>query len=456
MPHSQGAPLLEPDEALSDGQVTNQIKVMVGDSSHHSNSSGALDAWRQKANKIILMQRMLTSKSWREAGLDLQRHNYDHLYSSLSTRSKIFCVDLSSKSLNVEKGLTSCTLSAFLDKERPSWSKVRWINVQGLSWDVVQQLARRYHLHPLAVEDVVHYPQRVKVDYYENHMFLSMIVVALEETDDGRSPLSLRHQLRSHLERLKDGPIMDPSALQAGVVAEQASMFLLRDGTLITIFQTEGGDITAPILERLKSQGTLISDSEDVSFLMHTIIDAIVDLALPVRDMYARRIADLEAKVLLKQPRADYTTELHLLQNDLHILRRTFLPTQKLMLTLRERVDSDRHSFITPLTQDYLADVQDHANSVTEDLDLLGTQCRDLINLVFNTIQHQQNRAMQTLANVSAVFLPITFVAGVYGTNFDFLPEYHWHLGYVYFWSLCILITIAFIYMLQRLGMFKT
>lgn len=103
------------------------------------------------------------------------------------------------------------------------------------------------------------------------------------------------------------------------------------------------------------------------------------------------------------------------------------------------------------LTRIYLRDVLDHINTVVEEIETLEFQCRDLIDLIFNSISHQTNQSMQTLAIVSVIFLPISFIAGVYGTNFDKLPELHWELGYLYFWVLCAAITLAFSLFLRRI-----
>ncbi|WIA34654.1 hypothetical protein OEZ86_012969 [Tetradesmus obliquus] len=244
------------------------------------------------------------------------------------------------------------------------------------------------------------------------------------------------------------------------LLVEQASIFLFRDGTLLTMFSHEGEGLAAPILDKLKGFKTLLTDSQDASFLFNAVLDAVVDHAMPVVQVYASRIAQLETQVLLdKRPPARLTKELHLLCNDLKVLRRTLVPTQHLIHKLQAThatTDSSKH-FLSPLTLVYMADVADHISTIVEDMETLAEDARDLIDLVFNTIAHHNNNSMQMLAVVSTIFLPITFLAGVFGMNFDqFFPEIHWQYGYIYFWGLCSVISVVFAAMMKRWGMFSS
>eukprot|EP00877_Chromochloris_zofingiensis_P007548 jgi/Chrzof1/3046/Cz12g09160.t1 len=477
--------------------------------------------WRSAAKSVMALQRMQSSTrsfapEGQLPGLDVKRHNYDALYGSLQQEVNITCIDYSRDDIDVVANINNASLASFLERPRPAWSKVRWINVQGISWDVIQLLARKFDLHPLAVEDIVHIPQRIKADYYADHLFVSLLLISVEKmssccddhgTPQGSeefslNPTSPNYQTQSQLldrgitPNLRTRLLKPSSARQVfsqdpehyeplELMVEQASLFLLKDGTLLSLFQSQGERITKPIMDRLKGFKTLLTDSEDASFLFNCIVDGIVDHAMPLCQVYASRIAALEGIVLQQpRPKAEYTKELHLLSNDLNVLRRTLVPTQHLIHKLQSKVVvpmssslsssssssnlpaasannscpsvPKQYDFLSPLTHIYLNDVMDHISTVVEDMDTLATQSKDLIDLIFNTINHANNQSMQTLAVVSTVFLPITFIAGVYGTNFGaWFPEIHWKYGYLYFWTICAVVTILFIMVLKRLGMLQ-
>ena len=120
-----------------------------------------LDLWRKKAHAIILINRLNHATNiGTSPGLDIKRHSYVDLLRNLHMRCKITVVDYSRSKVTVNNDLSNRTLEKFLSRPRPLWSKVRWINCEGISWDVIELLAVTYDLHPLAVEDIVHLPQR--------------------------------------------------------------------------------------------------------------------------------------------------------------------------------------------------------------------------------------------------------------------------------------------------------
>ncbi|KAF5839166.1 cora-like Mg2+ transporter protein-domain-containing protein [Dunaliella salina] len=108
---------------------------------------------------------------------------------------------------------------------------------------------------------------------------------------------------------------------------------------------------------------------------------------------------------------------------------------------------------ISRLTKTYLSDVQDHLSSTLDSINSLSEQCRDLIALIFNLAAHQTNQSMQALTVVSVLFLPLTFLAGIYGMNFDNIPELHWEYGYAYFFCMCGVIGVVFLIAMYRLGL---
>lgn len=393
--------------------------------------SEPVQRWRKKAQEVIKARRAFFGNP----GIDVRRESSDILHHIKGCVS-VNVVEYSATNIAVRHANDVHSMKALLDSPVPDWAKVRWVDVKGLSGDMIWLLAQRFDWHPLSVEDIVNIPQRPKADVYESHLYVSIVIV--KETPNTEELLVIDKQ-RVFTKRQ--------------LATEQASLFLMRDGTVISIFQFDGEFITAPILQRLQDPRAMLKDSGDSSFLLYSILDAAVDSAMPLMACYENALSKIEDKILQQdRPKASLTKQLHLLQTELQALRKSISPTRVILNKLRANANDPQYNFISQLTSVYLADAIDHADTTIEDIDSLCITSSDLINLVFNNIAHSSNRSMQALSVVSTIFLPITFIAGVYGTNFDILPELHWQYGYEFFWGLCTLLTVVFVWALGRLG----
>ncbi|GBF99998.1 hypothetical protein Rsub_12725 [Raphidocelis subcapitata] len=499
---------------------------------------GSSAKWHEAARDALALKRVagIAHSLGVLPGLDVTRDavEYEKAYGHIKARASISLTDYSRDKVDIVEGASNAMLPMLLDRPRPEWSRVRWLNIMGLSWELVLQLARRYDWHPLAVEDLMHTPQRIKADFYEDHLFVSLARFSIQSPStlgdpsaqgsraasfavhggaaagpgggaDGRGGSGgggggrpAFHPTRSLAARTQQGrssllhsssvprtswlrgasggagegaagAAAAAAAVAAGAVlpmeltVQQVSMFLMRDGTLITLFRGDARDVCQPIVERLRGLRTLLTDSEDASFLLNVLADQVVDACMPTVDVYARRISALEAKVLTEPvPRAEYTKELHLLANDCWVLRRALVPAQQLIHKLQSKAavgeggDEDgRHCLLSPLTRVYLSDVLDHVDTLVEDMEALAMQSKELIELIFNSISHQSNTSMQMLSIVNTVFLPLTFLAGVFGTNFTSVSAYQWDKGFWFFWGLCGAVTVGFIVVLRSWGMMR-
>jgi Mg2+ and Co2+ transporter CorA len=383
-------------------------------------------------------------------------------------------------------------LNNFLELDRPSWTKCRWINVQGgLSWDVIKVLALHYEIHPLAVEDLFH-NSRIKADVYDKHLFISSVLLAIAPTSDAprkstTRSMDERHPLLSPaykstkqqafrgdhffegfnagvsrtniLNRNSSTAFLDARAASRNceVTIEQVSMFLLRDRTVITFFQGKGGDIvTAPLYARLKQHLTLLRTSNDPSFLINSLLDAMVDFMTPVVSFYDSEICRIEVNVL-ETPKTLYTKQLHLIQAELNLLKRTVNQTQLLLQALAWRQgplhEPGSHlNFISRTTRVYMNDVLDNCSTLVDMIDSLDRVSDDLINLIFNTVQFDVNVSMQQLSFLNSIFLPLNFLCGLYGTNFvTHYPSLTWEYGWIWFVCMCVLIaSLSVGFMVQR------
>ena len=240
------------------------------------------------------------------------------------------------------------------------------------------------------------------------------------------------------------------------VCAEQVSIFLLNDNTVISFFESSGEEIERPILRRLATAETILRRSGDSSMLAQAIIDAIIDMAIPVAEKYSEIIQELELEVLT-EPSITHTKQLYILTSEVTTMRNFIAPIATLVRTMRDhkgqalaRINREiqnsggahpNHATveISPMAAMYLADVEDHTVSILADLEQISQSAAGLISLIFNTISAFQNESMKQLTTATIIFLPMTFITGYFGMNFEKLSgitpgEGQWTGTDKYFW----------------------
>jgi magnesium transporter len=292
----------------------------------------------------------------------------------------------------------------FLEHHRPEWAAVRWINVAGLSdMRIIHALATKYDLHPLAVEDVLHLSQRPKVESYggeEGEMQARLFIVA--------------HAVQLQEERLH---------------SEQVSIFLGHK-TVLT-FQETPGDMWDPIRQRLKTKGSRLRNN-DASFLVYSLLDANIDRCFPILEHFGDRAEELEILVL-EQSQRNAISDIHQLKRDLLLMRRNLWPMREVVSTLQR----EPHECVSDTTRVYLRDLYDHVIQIIDIIEIYREITSDLTENYMSAVSNRMNEIMKVLTMIGTIFIPLTFLAGVYGMNFRFLPEIEQPWAYPAFWAIC-------------------
>lgn len=324
------------------------------------------------------------------------------------------CIDYSCERYQVEQ---VTDLTDFLARHRPAWSSVRWINIDGLTdLAVIRAFAEKYNLHPLAVEDVIHVPQRPKAEDYP--------------TDE---KLQARLFVLARMLSLTDGHLH----------TEQVSFFL-GHSTLIT-FQETQGDVWDKVRQRIANSGSRLRRN-DASFLLYSLLDAIVDQCFPILECYSDRLEELE-EIVLQHPTSDVLQEIHAIKRELLLLRRGAWPMREVINSLQR----EPHECMSEITRTYLRDVYDHSVQIIDLLETFRELASGLTETYMSGLSIRMNEIMKVLTIMGTIFIPLTFLAGVYGMNMK-MPEYEWAWSYPAFWGICVATAGGMLLWFKRRG----
>jgi magnesium transporter len=295
----------------------------------------------------------------------------------------------------------------------PFDNMITWYDVRGLNdVRIVEHIGQTFHIHPLALEDILNTQQRPKWEDYHNGIFLVARSLRLEEKS-------------------------------FELIVEQISFFLGTD--FIITFQEDQHDIFHNVRERLnRSQGKIRQKKAD--YLTYALLDTVIDEYYLILDKTEETIEQLEEQILRH---ADKGT-----RNKIYQLKRLFSEIRRAVLPLRDvvgRFSREEGTFVEHSTNLFIRDLYDHVSQVIENLDTQRDMLTNLYELYNSELSNKSNHVMKVLTIVSAIFIPLTFIVGVYGTNFVNLPETHTEYGYFAMWGVMILIaTLQLIYFRKK------
>ena len=284
--------------------------------------------------------------------------------------------------------------------------KVSWINIDGLhDAGVIQKLGDLFEIHGLLLEDMLNTDQRPKVTETDK---LMIVILKLLEYDEKTDRLS----------------------------SEQISL-ILDDSYLITL-QEKVGDYFDPIRDRIrKSKGRLRRKGAD--YLTYALLDTIVDNYLLIIETLGNMIEKTEAQIFTPNQPKGLMQKIYKHKTEINFLRKNVRPVKEIL----HRLIENESGFIADENMKYFQDLNDLVVQATESIEIYQMMLNDQMNIYHANLDSKANEIMKVLTVFSAFFIPLTFVAGVYGMNFDNLPELHFKYGYLYFWIILIVITLG-------------
>ncbi len=288
---------------------------------------------------------------------------------------------------------------------------VTWVNIEGVSQlSLMQKIGDCFDIHPLVLEDIVNSEQRPKAEEYETFLFVVL-------------------------------KILTPAP--AGIVSEQLSL-LLGEGWVLTFQEGLADDQFKPVRERLNNeQGRLRSMGAD--YLAYALLDLVIDNYFLVLEDLAEKIESLE-DILMSSPTPETLADIYHLKRELLLFHKSIWP-------LREVINSlIRHE--SPLIQKstgiYLRDLYDHTIQVIETVETLRDMLSGMLDIYLSSASNRMNAIMKVLTIIATIFMPLTFIAGLYGMNFRYMPELEWHLGYPAVLFLMALVTVGMLIFFRK------
>ena len=331
----------------------------------------------------------------------------------------IVLIDYSSDRANYMSNLTPEACAKYLNTE-----SVSWVDVKGLgSENILQRLGKVFGLHPLVLEDIVNVPQRPKVeDYPQQLVVITQMVV--------------------------------PKASGTGFSLEQVSLVVGKNYVL-TVQEYPEKDCLRPVRRRIKFNKGSIRDM-GTDYLAYALWDAIIDGFFPVLEIYGEKIEDLEDEVIFN-PSNQSLAKVYQIKRELLALRRAIWPQRNALNTLIR----DGSSVIDPEILVFLRDCYDHTVQIIDIIETYRELASSLTDIYLSAISNKMNEVMKLLTVISSIFIPLTFIAGIYGMNFDpnvspfNMPELEWYWGYPFCWALMLITASGLVYYFWRKGWFE-
>lgn len=291
-----------------------------------------------------------------------------------------------------------------------------WIHVEGHPDETtLKELADSFGIHRLALEDVINSGQRPKLETYDDQLFIILSM---------------------------------PAMVEGLVELRQVSFFVSRQ--FIVSFSESGLSRFEPVLARLRNEGGRLRRRQ-IDFLLHALLDVVIDEGFPVLEDFGAQLEDLEVSIL-KDTGNETLAELHTIKRELILLRRALWPQREII----NRLLRDEFEPVDEETLVYFRDCYDHTVQIMDLLETYRDMTASMLDIYLSSVSNKTNEVMRVLTVIATIFIPLTFITGIYGMNFDRdagrlnMPELGWPFGYVAVWTVMIVIAVAMLILFRR------
>ncbi|MGM0568886.1 MAG: magnesium/cobalt transporter CorA [Elusimicrobiota bacterium] len=289
---------------------------------------------------------------------------------------------------------------------------ITWININGIhDISVIEQAGRIFNLHPLLLEDILNPDQRAKIDDYGDYLYITLKMIYIEDPSDD-------------------------------IKFEQVSLIV--GEKYVISFQERKGDVFNPVRNRLRSdKGRIRKMGAD--YLLYALIDSIVDNYFVIPEHFGDKIDTIEFQ-LLSEPSIETLQVIHKMKRELIFLRKAVWPLREVISNI-ERSES---KIIKKTTALYLRDVYNHTIQVADTIETFRDMLSGMVDLYMSSLSNKTNEIMKVLTIIATIFIPLTFIAGVYGMNFKYMPELEWKASYFVVLGIMLAIGIGMLWFFRK------
>ena len=329
-----------------------------------------------------------------------------HVGKKKMEKVRISVIDYDEKNLIEKDGISIEECKSFADS--PS---ITWINVDGLhDPEVIEKIGTTFDIHPLLLEDIMNTEQRPKVEDYGKYMYFVLKMVYIDD--------------------------------RKRICVEQVSIIL--GDTYVISFQERTGDVFESIRQRLKNKKGRIRTLK-ADYLAYSLIDSIIDHYFAILENISEVIEKLEGEVV-EEPSKKTLQDIHMLKRNMLYLRKSVWPLREVISYL-QRSESE---LIEDNIGFYLRDVYDHTIQVIDTLESFRDMVSGMLDIYLSSISQKLNEVMKVLTIIATIFIPLTFIAGVYGMNFAYMPELQWKWGYFAVLGVMLIVFVGMIIYFKR------
>jgi magnesium transporter len=330
-----------------------------------------------------------------------------HIGEKKTERVRIRLIDYDKKQLQ-EKELKTIE-ECFPCKDEPT---ISWINIDGVhDIETIEKVGGHFGIHPLVLEDIVNTGQRPKAEDFDDYVYIVLKMLYYD-------------------------------AKEKEVRAEQFSLIL--GSNFLISFQERVGDVFELVRERIrKGKGHIRKAGAD--YLAYALMDAIVDQYFIIMEIFGDKMEALEEE-LVENPTGRTMETIHTMKREMIYFRKQVWPLREVVGGLVR----GEFSLISESTAVYLRDVYDHTIQVIDTVESLRDVLGGMLDLYLSTISNRMNEVMKVLTIIATIFIPLTFVAGIYGMNFKYMPELEWHWGYYMIWGVMAVVVVTMVVYFKR------
>ena len=287
-----------------------------------------------------------------------------------------------------------------------------WININGLhDEDIIETIGNHYGIHPLVLEDILHTEQRPKIEFFEDHIFIVL-------------------------------KMMDYDTKENKIEFEQLSLILGKN--FVITFQEERSHLFEPLKKRIRDEKSKIRQMGS-DYLAHGILDIVIDNYFAILERFGDLIEIYEDDLMV-EPSTETLNNIYQMKRELLFLRKSVFPLKDVIT----KVERSEIELINEKTKFYMKDIYDHIVQVVDTVDTQRDLVVGLLDLYSSSVGNRMNEVMKVLTMISTIFIPLTFIAGVYGMNFKYLPEIYWKYGYFIILGVMLIVAILMLFFFKR------